>query len=231
MPGSSRKKKYDYTLLAALSLLLLAGLVILQSTSAWNGEVKFNDPYYYLKKQVFATTIGIAAMFVTANMDYHALRRFALPAYLAAVLLSVAVLLVGDEYNGSRRWLSLGPFSFQPSEFAKVAVILFLADLVTKCADRVKKMRVMAGIMILVLPVAGLVGASNLSTAIIILGIPPGAAGHLEKPGGLREGLPDSAGALRHRLRGTFWPWAGKQCAEAGICPGGPERHDLLHHL
>lgn len=171
MPGSSRKKKYDYTLLAALSLLLLAGLVILQSTSAWNGEVKFNDPYYYLKKQVFATTIGIAAMFVTANMDYHALRRLALPAYLAAVLLSVAVLLVGDEYNGSRRWLSLGPFSFQPSEFAKVAVILFLADLVTKCADRVKKMRVMAGIMILVLPVAGLVGASNLSTAIIILGI------------------------------------------------------------
>ena len=140
MPGSSRKKKYDYTLLAALSLLLLAGLVILQSTSAWNGEVKFNDPYYYLKKQVFATTIGIAAMFVTANMDYHVLRRFALPAYLAAVLLSVAVLLVGDEYNGSRRWLSLGPFSFQPSEFAKVAVILFLADLVTKCADKVKKM-------------------------------------------------------------------------------------------
>ena len=65
----------------------------------------------------------------------------------------------------------MGPFSFQPSEFAKVAVILFLADLVTKCADRVKKMRVMAGIMILVLPVAGLVGASNLSTAIIILGI------------------------------------------------------------
>ena len=171
MPGSSRKKKYDYTLLAALALLLLAGLVILQSTSAWNGEVKFNDPYYYLKKQVFATTIGIAAMFVTASMDYHVLRRFALPAYLAAVLLSVAVLLVGDEYNGSRRWLSLGPFSFQPSEFAKVAVILFLADRVTKYADKIKKMRVMAGIMILILPVAGLVGASNLSTAIIILGI------------------------------------------------------------
>ena len=52
-----------------------------------------------------------------------------------------------------------------------MAVILFLADLVTKCADKVKKMRVMAGIMILILPVAGLVGASNLSTAIIILGI------------------------------------------------------------
>ena len=143
MPGSSKKKKYDYTLVAALSLLLLAGLVILQSTSAWNGEVKFNDPYYYLKKQVFATTIGIAAMFVTANMDYHVLRRFALPAYLAAVLLSVAVLLVGDEYNGSRRWLSLGPFSFQPSEFAKVAIILFLSCLVTRHVRKMRKIRTM----------------------------------------------------------------------------------------
>ena len=171
MPGSSRKKKYDYTLLAALSLLLLAGLVILQSTSAWNGEVKFNDPYYYLKKQVFATTIGIAAMFVTANMDYHALRRFALPAYLAAVLLSVAVLLVGDEYNGSRRWLSLGPFSFQPSEFAKVAVILFLAWMVSRNARKMHRFRTLVLMMLPVLPIVALVGASNLSTAIIILGI------------------------------------------------------------
>lgn len=171
MPGSSKKKKYDYTLLAALSLLLLAGLVILQSTSAWNGEVKFNDPYYYLKKQVFATTIGIAAMFVTANMDYHVLRRFALPAYLAAVLLSVAVLLVGDEYNGSRRWLSLGPFSFQPSEYAKVAVIFFLAWLVSRNVKQMGKFRTLVKMMLPVVPVVALVGASNLSTAVIILGI------------------------------------------------------------
>lgn len=171
MPGSSRKKKYDYTLLAALSLLLLAGLVILQSTSAWNGEVKFNDPYYYLKKQVFATTIGIAAMFVTANMDYHALRRLALPAYLAAVLLSVAVLLVGDEYNGSRRWLSLGPFSFQPSEYAKVALIFFLAWLVSRNVKEMGKFRTLVKMMLPVVPVVVLVGASNLSTAVIILGI------------------------------------------------------------
>lgn len=171
MPGSSKKKKYDYTLLAALSLLLLAGLVILQSTSAWNGEVKFNDPYYYLKKQVFATTIGIAAMFVTANMDYHVLRRFALPAYLAAVLLSVAVLLVGDEYNGSRRWLSLGPFSFQPSEYAKVALIFFLAWLVSRNVKEMGKFRTLVKMMLPVVPVVVLVGASNLSTAVIILGI------------------------------------------------------------
>ncbi|MBM6948694.1 FtsW/RodA/SpoVE family cell cycle protein [Mordavella massiliensis] len=171
MPDPVKKKRYDYTLLAALFALLLAGLVILLSTSAWNGEVKFHDPFYYLKKQLFATSIGLAGMYVTVHADLRVLRRLALPAYLAAVALSTAVLFVGDAYNGSRRWLSLGPFSFQPSEFAKVAVILFLADLVTRYADRVKRMRVLAGIMVPVLPVAGLVGASNLSTAIIILGI------------------------------------------------------------
>ncbi|MCI8939593.1 MAG: cell division protein FtsW [Dorea sp.] len=170
MPDS-KKKKYDYTLLAALFLLMIMGLVILYSTSAYNGEVKFHDSFYYLKKQLFATLLGIAAMFVMAGMDYHIWRRFAIPGYVVAILLSVAVMLFGDEYNGSKRWLSLGPFSFQPSEFAKVAVILFLAFLVTKNVKKMGNMKTMFLIMVSILPIVGLVGASNLSTAIIILGI------------------------------------------------------------
>lgn len=170
MPGS-KKRKYDYTLLAALLGLLVMGLVILYSTSAYNGEIKFHDSFYYLKKQVFATSLGIAAMFVMANTDYHLWRRFAAAGYIAAVLLAVAVIFVGDEYNGSKRWLSLGPFSFQPSEFAKVAVILFLAHIVTKNVKKMGSMKTLLKIMLCILPIVGLVGASNLSTAIIILGI------------------------------------------------------------
>lgn len=90
---------------------------------------------------------------------------------MTAILLSVAVLFIGDEINGSKRWLSLGPLSFQPSEFAKVALILFLAQMVTKNVKDIGKMRTMMKIMLMILPVVGLVGASNLSTAIIILGI------------------------------------------------------------
>ncbi len=110
-------------------------------------------------------------MFVVANMDYHVWRHFAVLGYLTAILLSVAVLFIGDEINGSKRWLSLGPLSFQPSEFAKVALILFLAQMVTKNVKDIGKMRTMMKIMLMILPVVGLVGASNLSTAIIILGI------------------------------------------------------------
>ena len=166
-----KNRKYDLTLLAALGVLVVFGLVILYSTSSYNGEVKFHDSFYYLKKQVFATLLGILGMFLVADMDYHVWKHGAVLGYLTAVVLSVAVLFIGEEYNGSKRWLSLGPFSFQPSEFAKVAVILFLAWIVTRNIKNMGKMGTLLKIMLSILPVVGLVGASNLSTAIIILGI------------------------------------------------------------
>ncbi len=165
------KRKFDYILIAVVLLLVVVGLVILYSASAYNGENRFGDAFYYVKKQVFATSLGLALMFVMANIDYHIWQRFAVLAYVVAILLSVAVIFVGDEYNGSKRWLSLGPFSFQPSEFAKIAVIIFLAFTIVRFEKRIKQVRIMLLIMILILPIVGLVGESNLSTAIIILGI------------------------------------------------------------
>ena len=171
MEEKGKKGRIDYTLLLIVVLLVVIGLVILYSTSAYNGRVKFNDSFYYLKKQAFATVLGIVLMLFVAGMDYHIWQRLAVFGYLAAVALSVAVMLFGREINGSKRWLALGPFSFQPSEFAKVALILFLADLVTKNVKTIGKMWTLCRIMFWILPIVGLVGASNLSTAIIILGI------------------------------------------------------------
>ena len=171
MERSKRKRKYDETLLAVILILVVIGLVVLYSTSAYNGRVKFHDSLYYLKKQGFATLLGLLGMVIIARIDYHKWLPLAVPGYLMAIALSVAVMLFGDEYNGSKRWLSLGPVSFQPSEFAKVAVILFLAWLVSKNVRKMHKFRTLVLMMLPVLPVAGLVGASNLSTAIIILGI------------------------------------------------------------
>ena len=165
------KQRFDRGLLVTVILLVIVGLIILYSTSAYNGRVKFDDSFYYVKKQIFATSLGLALMYVMANIDYHVWQRLAIPAYLVAIMLSVAVLLFGDEYNGSKRWLSFGPFSFQPSEFAKIAVILFLAKVIVKKGNDMKKMRTLLFIMLLIFPIVGLVGASNLSTAIIILGI------------------------------------------------------------
>lgn len=167
----SKRRRYDMGFLIVVFLLVGIGLLILYSTSAYNGRVKFHDSFYYLKKQAFATLLGIAAMFVMANIDYHVWINFSALGYITAIILSTAVLFIGDEYNGSKRWLSFGPFSFQPSEYAKVALILFLSYIVMKNVKQIHKIRTLFKIILLTLPIVGLVGSNNLSTAVIILGI------------------------------------------------------------
>ncbi len=171
MAKPKKEQTFDYGLLLVVIILIVVGLYILQSTSSYNGQVKFQDGFYYLKKQLFATSLGLACMYAMAKIDYHVWQRFAIPAYILSLALSLAVLFIGDEYNGSKRWLSFGPLSFQPSEFAKLAVILFLAHIIVKQGKNMKKMRTLLLVMVLILPIVGLVGAGNLSTAIIILGI------------------------------------------------------------
>lgn len=164
-------KRQDYTLLIIVLFLICFGLITLYSTSAYNGQVKFADPGYYFKKQLFATILGVVAMLIVSRMDYHIFGKFALYAYLLSLALSGAVLIFGDSYNGSKRWLSLGPLSFQPSEFAKLAVILFLAYMVSSQKKKRGNVFLISMVIGLVLPIVGLVGTNNLSTAIIILGI------------------------------------------------------------
>lgn len=159
-------------LLALFVMALTAvGLLLLYSTSTYNGEVKFQDAGYYLKKQLFASVLGMAAFFVMARIDYHRVAAFATPLYLCSIVLSTAVLFVGRSYNGSKRWLALGPFSFQPAEFAKVAVVLFLASRISNRKKKTDTIWFMIQTMAALLPIVGLVGTNNLSTAIIILGI------------------------------------------------------------
>lgn len=165
-----QKGKVDTVLLLAVLFLTAFGLVMLYSTSTYNGRVRFHDEAYYLKKQLFATALGLLSMYVVSGMDYHILVRLALPGYLMSLGLSGLVLVAGETYNGSKRWISLGPLSFQPAEFAKLAVILLLARIISER----KNSRSSATIFIVmgaVLPIVALVGTNNLSTAIIILGI------------------------------------------------------------
>ena len=103
MERPAKKGRFDDTLLAVVLILVGIGLVLLWSTSAYNGRIKFHDSLYYLKKQGFATLLGLAGMIVTARIDYHRWIPFAVPGYLTAVILAIAVMLFGDEYNGSKR--------------------------------------------------------------------------------------------------------------------------------
>ena len=165
------KMKTDMVLLILVLLLAVFGLIMLFSISEYNGRVRFGDSAYYFKKQLFATALGLMAMYIVAEMDYRFFVGLAPAAYLLSMALSTAVLLVGQEINGSKRWLNFGPLSFQPSEFAKVAVILFLTWQIEKSRKKTAGFWFMCRTMMTLLPIVGLVGTNNLSTAIIILGI------------------------------------------------------------
>lgn len=169
--GGKEKYHTDGMLIALILLLAVFGLILLYSTSEYNGRVRFHDSAYYFKKQLFATALGLAVMYAVSRMDYHFLTALAPAFYLMSLALSTAVLVVGQEINGSKRWLNLGPLSFQPSEFAKLAVILFLAWQIEHSRRNTGSFFSMCRVMASLLPIVGLVGSNNLSTAIIILGI------------------------------------------------------------
>ena len=71
MKSPGKKHQFDYILLWVIVILAVVGLLLLYSTSAYNGRVKFHDSFYYLKKQGFATILGFAGMAILARVDYH----------------------------------------------------------------------------------------------------------------------------------------------------------------
>lgn len=162
---------FDYSLLFLIIFLLCFGLVMLYSTSSYYGSTRFGDTAYYLKKQLFATSLGIIAMIIVSRIPYRFWMRVSGLAYLMAFGLCTAVIFIGTEAKGQARWIYIGPHSFQPSEFAKLAVIIFLATIIYKTSKQVGDFKTLVKVMAIVLPVVGVVAYNNLSTAIIILGI------------------------------------------------------------
>lgn len=115
-------------LVVTITLLCLTfGLVMLYSTSAPYAQKAFGDGHHYLKRQCLWIGLGLAALFITMRCDVHLLRRASLPLLLVGIVLLAVTLRYGVVVNGARRWLAIGPMRFQPSEAAKLALVLYLA--------------------------------------------------------------------------------------------------------
>jgi cell division protein FtsW len=124
----------DLWMIAATLGILAIGVVMVYSASAVAAFHDYGDPYYYLKRQLVFAVLGVGAMFVTMNVDYRSWRKWAAPGLLLCfgLLLIVLVPGVGVERGGARSWLGIGSFGIQPSEFMKLAMILFLARLLAE---------------------------------------------------------------------------------------------------
>ena len=169
---------YDYSLVAVIILLTCFGLIMLYSTSSYLAEVQQGDDMFYFKKQALISAASIIGALVISRIDYHILTRFITLLYgMAIVLMMLVKTPLGITANGARRWLGVGEsLSFQPSEIAKIAVIVCLPYMIVHMGKKVKTLKacMLLGAMGGALAFVAYVFTDNLSTAIIIFCITAG---------------------------------------------------------
>ncbi|MDC3412834.1 stage V sporulation protein E [Aquibacillus sp. 3ASR75-11] len=119
----------DLILTIVILALLTVGVVMVYSASAIWANYRFNDSFFFAKRQLLFAVVGIIAMYGVMNVPYYFWRKYAKPILLICFLLLLAVLIpgVGMVRGGARSWIGVGAFSVQPSEFMKLGLIIFLA--------------------------------------------------------------------------------------------------------
>ena len=167
-----RLTRPDFWLLTAVAGLLGLGVVLVLNVSYFHAEARYGDPYLFFRKHVVAVATGIAAMLLASRLRLDLLERWAglvLP-LCALVLLLVLVPGIGAARGGAQRWIALGGFSLQPSEFVKLAVVLFLARWISRHRDVMRQFS--AGVLPALASVgvcAGLIlGQPDFGTAVIL---------------------------------------------------------------
>jgi cell division protein FtsW len=131
----------DKIFLWLVLVLVFIGLVSISSAGIVVSQAKFGDPYHYFKHQLFYGAMpGLIAMFIVSKVNYNLWRKLAAPFFISAVITLVLVLVSshGLELKGAKRWVMLGPVSFQPTEMVKLAVIVYLASLLAKKGRQIK---------------------------------------------------------------------------------------------
>ncbi|MEI6137521.1 MAG: FtsW/RodA/SpoVE family cell cycle protein, partial [Chloroflexota bacterium] len=119
----------DYLLLTSVIVLCVFGLIAVYSSSYALGSAQFNDANYFIKRQVVSLAIGAVAMATAMVIDYRILMRLSPLIMLVALIGLAGVLVPGFSHssNGAARWINIGPLPpLQPSEFAKLAVLIYL---------------------------------------------------------------------------------------------------------
>lgn len=136
-----KKSNGDYFLLIAVVVLAIVGTVFIYSASNYTARDRYNDAFYFVKKQLIGIAIGVVAMVFTSSFDYKRLKKLTIPISVIALIALILVFVpgIGVENYGAKRWIGMGGITLQPSEIAKFALILFSATYVSKHPERIKK--------------------------------------------------------------------------------------------
>ena len=177
-PGKERRRGFDWPFFLLVLLLLVIGVVMVLSASYPRayydpGHVTGGRPAYYFVRQLLFAALGLGALWICSRLPMGFYRRYAFPFLGLTLLLLLLVPFVGVRANGARRWLGVGGLTLQPSELAKLAVILSFAVLICRFRERMRSFRwgVLPFAGILALLIGLLVLEPHFSASIILLAI------------------------------------------------------------
>lgn len=137
-----RLAEYDLVLLLMVVALTSFGIVMIYSASSVMAAKNYHDSAYFLKRQTLFAVVGFVGVWVAMRVDYQVWRRWAVPLLLLSLVLLVLVLIpgIGGKVKGASRWIKLPGFNFQPSEFTKIALIMYMAYSIDKKQDRIRSL-------------------------------------------------------------------------------------------
>lgn len=156
-----------------MAVLVVLGTLNVFSSSFVMATVDYDNPYYFLIRHLVMLGIGLFAFFFCRRFNYKRWRYLMPGMVITIIIMLVAVLLVGTEVNGARRWLSVGGVGFQPAEFAKLISLLLMAAYLSSCVKSGRRPDVLSLQAIIILLMAGLTELEpDMGTALIIGGVP-----------------------------------------------------------
>jgi cell division protein FtsW len=174
-----RLADYDLVLLLMVVALTSFGIVMVYSASSVMAAKNFHDGAYFLKRQGLFALVGFGVAAVAMRIDYHHWRKLAVPILLISLALLVLVLIpgIGGKVKGATRWIRLPGFNLQPSEFAKIALIMYMAYSLEKKSDKIRSlsygflpyMVVLAAMLLLILKQPDLGAALTLAGVAILM--------------------------------------------------------------
>lgn len=165
-------KRLDWWLLGAVLALCLYGLVMIYSATRAPEATGLPPPSDFARKQALWIVVGLAAFGLALVFDYERIARWHLPLYVLVVGLLGAALVIGRAPTGAASWIALGPFHLQPSELAKITVILSLASFLGHRIDAIHRLGVvLASLVIPAVPVLLVLAQPDFGTALVIIAI------------------------------------------------------------
>lgn len=135
------KKKQDYLLIISVICLCVFGIIMIFSSSYVWAEYKFNDSLKYVKNQAIFFIIGLGLMFLVSKIKREFYIKYSSHLLIGCIILLILVLIpgIGSVRNGSRSWFGIGGFGIQPSEFTKLALIIFASKYLSNNQKEIKK--------------------------------------------------------------------------------------------